>query len=292
MFIDNGIIVATWPRELPVGRNWGDKLNPVLINKLSGLPVVHEKHVLGWEDRPVHRVIGSALGGMRENSIIWGMGFLNAETMPAKAPLSIRAVRGPKSRTKLLQHGFNCPDVYGDPAILYPLIYRPKQEAFHDYGIIHHFRENGKIPPAEVRGNASVIHIDVCGDINTFIDQVTSCRTIISSSLHGVICAHSYGIDALWMKASDLPLGDDFKFFDYFASIGYPDVEPVQIDDEGFLDLTGHDASSFKPHIDGDLLIEACPFLAKKQRRYWQTKRSQLARMGLKGTIFNSQTVV
>jgi len=288
MFIDNAIIVASWARSMPVGRNWGDKLNPVLINQLSGSPVVHEKSVLGWEDRPVFKVVGSALGGARENDIIWGMGFINSTAVPPQVPLSVTAVRGPKSRDRLLENNVPCPEVYGDPAILYPLIYAPKSDVQYEYGIIHHFRENDAIPPAKIRNEKSVLYIDVLGDINTFVDQILSCRVVVSSSLHGVICAHSYGVDALWMKASNLPLGDDFKFFDYFSSIGYPDVVPVKIDDQGFVVLDGHDASAFVPRIDGDLLIEHCPFLSKKKKRDWQRKRLRLAKAGQRGTIFSA----
>ncbi|MBL8578920.1 MAG: polysaccharide pyruvyl transferase family protein [Mesorhizobium sp.] len=288
MFIDSAIIVASWAQSVPVRKNWGDKLNPVLINRLSGKPVVHEKAVLGWEDRPVFKVVGSGLGGVRENDIIWGMGFISSTAIPSQVPLSVTAVRGPKSRQRLLENNVSCPEVYGDPAILYPLTYTPKVDVRYEYGIIHHFRENDAIPPAKIKNEKSVLYIDVLGDINTFVDQILSCRVVVSSSLHGLICAHSYGVNALWMKASDLPLGDDFKFFDYFSSIGYPDVDPVKIDDQGFLMLGGHDASRFMPRIDGDLLIEHCPFLSKTKKRDWQRKRQRLASAGQRGTIFNA----
>ena len=45
-----------------------------------------------------------------------------------------------------------------------------------------------------------------------------------------MIAAHAYGRRAYWLKASDLPLGDDFKFRDYWASIGHADYEPVLLD--------------------------------------------------------------
>jgi hypothetical protein len=52
----------------------------------------------------------------------------------------------------------------------------------------------------------------------------------LSSSLHGLIVAHAYGIPAVWCDFADRPhaiAGDGTKFHDYFASIGLHDLSPV-----------------------------------------------------------------
>lgn len=43
-----------------------------------------------------------------------------------------------------------------------------------------------------------------------------ACKYIISSSLHGLICADSICIPNRWIKLSEL-LGSDFKFHDYYS---------------------------------------------------------------------------
>lgn len=37
----------------------------------------------------------------------------------------IRAVRGPETRKLLINVGFDCPGIYGVPAVIMPLIYNP-----------------------------------------------------------------------------------------------------------------------------------------------------------------------
>lgn len=73
-----------------------------------------------------------------------------------------------------------------------------------------------------------------------WIDELCSCDCVISSSLHGLIIAEAYGIPTLWVKFSDEINGDDFKFYDYYASIGLS-VPPLDLREKeiGFEELQG-----------------------------------------------------
>ena len=46
---------------------------------------------------------------------------------------------------------------------------------------------------------------------------------IISSSLHGIILAESYGIPAIWLKDSSV---DEFKYYDWYYSTGRFNITP------------------------------------------------------------------
>ena len=286
MYFDTHVIVARWPRTGAVAENWGDKLNPVLIAQLSQAPVAHVDDVLNWGDRPVFRVVGSGVSGVLPNEIVWGQGFLNRRAFPAIPPARISAVRGPKTRERLLARGLPCPEVYGDPAIFCPLFIPGEPSAQRRYGVIQHFREKDVIPPPKIRGCDDPLVIDVLGGIEEFVRDITSCEVIVSSSLHGVICAHAYGVPAYWVKASDLPKGDDFKFHDYYASIGWDDVAPAAVDDDGYFDPRSCPATPGQLKIDTAALLESCPFVSPERRSQLLRHAIRSARQGRKGVIY------
>ena len=48
----------------------------------------------------------------------------------------------------------------------------------------------------------------------------------MSTSLHGIIVAHTYGINALWIKKGDIQT-DGIKFDDYFSSVQIDRYSPI-----------------------------------------------------------------
>lgn len=141
-----------------------------------------------------------------------------------KVRLDIRAVRGPKTAAVLRENGFTFDETYGDPAILMPLIYSTKVP-----------KQKGKVViiPHESRYRdyadryANVLNT-YTRDYKRFIDEIASAEKVISSSLHGIILAESYGTPAFFLN--DYP-GARFKYEDYYASTGrevFPMVDTVE----------------------------------------------------------------
>ena len=160
----------------------------------------------------------------------------------------------------MLSVGIDCPEVYGDPALLCPLLYQPDMTKTHRLGIIPHYVDKGNSLVERFLQDPEVRLIDIQGGIYNVIDEINQCELIASSSLHGMIVADAYGVPSLWIRLSNTILGGDFKFKDYLASVGREVVGPLVITDGTTLaELFSH-FQEYEIHIDLDKLLEACPF--------------------------------
>jgi pyruvyltransferase len=234
--------------------NWGDELNKTLIKLISG------KDPLYIKDPDIHHYLcaGSILRWSHKNTTVWGSGFISSIDTINEQP-DIRAVRGPLSREMLLKLGFNCPPIYGDPALLYPRFYQPNVSKKYKYGIIPHYIDQANSWLEQYKNSDSVKIINILDPtINTFVDEINECEVILSSSLHGLICADSYGIPSYWIKLSTHVIGGDFKFIDYFKSVNRPDTKPILINNE--TEIKNMKFHEYRISIDLDLLYNECPF--------------------------------
>ena len=260
-------IVVRWPINLPVAHNWGDKLNAPLVTMLAEQPVLNSLHPDAAGLAPIHYVVGSGIRTATADAVVWGSGFIGGNDALQMPVERITAVRGPLTARRVVEAG-GAPDLpMGDPALLLPLFYDPDVAPHYDIGLIQHFREVGIEPLPRLPSGFSVRLIDITGGIKAVIDAVLSCRRILSSSLHGLIVAHAYGIPATWLKISDRPLGDDFKFRDYWASIGRDDVPPVEARGGALIDPEAGVSTPGAVKVDLFALLAACPFLNESRRR-------------------------
>ena len=175
-------------------------------------------------------------------------------------PRKICAVRGPLTRARLIEQGVDCPEVYGDPALLLPRFYNPSVAKTHKIGIIPHYIDQGSEHLERFTGDPAVLLIDVTNGYRKFVQQIKSCERIASSSLHGIILADAYGVPSTWIELSDKVDGDGFKFRDYFLSVGREDKEPLVVSSETKLDDILDRFYDYRIHIDLDKLLQACPF--------------------------------
>lgn len=157
---------------------------------------------------------GSGIGfnGLRGN---WWEKYFDAE----HRKLDIRAVRGPMTRDVLLKLGHNCPKVYGDPAILMPLIYQPDLNEVklekQEFGIIPQYATENEVRKYFTDDEIISMNTD---DYKSVIDKIVSCKKVFSSSLHGIILAEAYGVPAVFYRG--IAAAIDFKYKDYYASTG------------------------------------------------------------------------
>lgn len=207
--------------------NLGDELGKVVIDWMlsnyKGGTITRDK----WVKRKKFFVsIGSAVLSSYQDATFWGTGVMY-EYSPYRAffhrrwfrKLDFRAVRGPLSREYVMKLGHKCPEIYGDPAILMPMIYQPTVEKKHDYAIIPQYVTEGSI--RKKYPNDIIISMNT-NDYKTVIDQIVSCKKIITSSLHGIILAEAYGVPAVWYRGLEEKV--NFKYKDYYYSTGRHDI--------------------------------------------------------------------
>lgn len=240
--------------------NWGDELNKKLVKIISGKDPVWTDHRSGV---PYYMGIGSILKKANPLSTVWGSGFMweTDRILNFNKDIDIRAVRGPLSRNILIGQGIKCPEVYGDPALLYPRFYTPSVKKEYKWGIVPHYIDYDNEWVQGLMDNPDINVIDILDPtINKFVEEVNKCEVILSSSLHGIICGDSYGIPSYWIKLSDDVLGGGFKFRDYFESVGRNDTDPIIIHkDTKISDIKIKDWR-YSIDINLDKLYDACPF--------------------------------
>ncbi|CVI73631.1 Polysaccharide pyruvyl transferase [Clostridiales bacterium CHKCI001] len=158
--------------------------------------------------------IGSIIGFGCQDAVIWGSGILNDYRLYRdrirKSSLDIRCVRGPKTRMLLRSYGVKCPEVYGDPAILLPEIYMPKNDKkLYDISVITHFSKNN----LEYKGIHRINILTT--DYKSVVDEIVASKLVISSSLHGIILSEIYGVPCVLLSENNMNL---FKYEDYYYS--------------------------------------------------------------------------
>ena len=249
--------------------NWGDDMNYYLVGLMSKKKYMHIPNARILKALPIdsYLIIGSTITFYPlDHLTIWGSGIINqneTDRITGK-PNRICAVRGPLTRDILMKKGYDCPEVYGDPILLLPRFYTPeKTEKKYRIGIVPHFTDKDLPVVRELAKEDTVImDIQNYSRWQDFVDQICSCRFILSSSLHGLICSEAYGIPSAWVGFSDYKDGWDFKFRDFYMSVQKPDMNMQKIrkaEDAENIILSG--LNEWHPgRIDSDKLLNACPF--------------------------------
>lgn len=240
--------------------NLGDDLNFYVLEAISDKKIFSAPNLLIKSHNILF--IGSILQKYINNeSIIWGAGTIEEQASTSSRPYLVKAVRGPLTRQWLIKNNIDCPMVYSDPALLLPLIYRPKIKKEYKYGIIPHYIDwdsKGVKYLYKILGesNVKVINMAKYKSCESVIDEIIECENIISSSLHGIIISDAYNIPNIWVEFSNNVYGNGFKFRDYFLSVNRKDENSLKVDNK--LDAKEIDLCLSKYQKP---LIDVVPFL-------------------------------
>lgn len=210
----NDRIVAYWWNDRP---NFGDALAPLLIKRFAGIK--HVEH--GYVHESQVASIGSILEHLSPNypGIILGAGKLHSDSrlhLHTMRPEQILALRGPISAS-----GIKGDYILGDPGLLADELVG-YQEKEHQVGILPHWSDNQLEQKfATLLAKYNPLVIDPADDPLDVVRAIGSCHKLVTSSLHGVIVADSFGMARRfeYTKGFDRD-GGLTKFRDYSASIG------------------------------------------------------------------------
>jgi pyruvyltransferase len=197
--------------------NFGDQLSQVIVERIIDRPV----KLRGLDSK--HKILlslGSILNFARNGDVVWGTGFRSSPVTEKRfRQLDVRAVSGPVTRDYLLQLGIECPEVYGDPAILMAHLFpelKKKAKPKYNYIIIPDVQE---VDCLGVYQNVVMPTLPWDEVVELILDS----KLVISSSLHGIIVAESFGVPARMLKMTWAePL---LKFQDYYQATGRPNLE-------------------------------------------------------------------
>lgn len=162
--------------------------------------------------------IGSVLHfAPRKGLHVFGSGFMSSDKLGSKTPpKEVIALRGPLSESIANDLGWQAPKALGDTGLLVSRIYPKEDKAFRLGVVLHYAHALDKIPNLP-----GVIFINPQNNVDRVIKEIASCEKVVSSSLHGLIVAHSFNIPWVRLKVVDHQLGGgDFKFNDFYGSIG------------------------------------------------------------------------
>ena len=164
----------------------------------------------------------------RPGTILLGVGTISENQLKKESTMGknvqVLGVRGPRSRDAFLsKFGLN-PEVVGDPGLYFYEVFkqlidkeRENQDNMKDLCFVSHEVENKQF--ADLFYEFKNVTISAGGDIEPIIKFISTCRSIISSSLHGVIFSHALSIPAAPVQVSEKIAGGDWKYFDYYYGI-------------------------------------------------------------------------
>lgn len=205
--VEKGNVNLHW-WQMSYGKvNVGDYLSCVIVEWIKQKRGIASDASYNGKTQHLY-ALGSIIDSGFQDATVWGSGCLQDHMFWWRKirKLDICSVRGPLTREVMRKNGYDCPEIYGDPAILMPLIYKPKNiRKNKDYVVISHHSvqiEEGILSP-------------ITTDYKSFIDKILEAELVISSSLHGIILAEAYGVPAIMLDNAQV---SRFKYCDWYYS--------------------------------------------------------------------------
>lgn len=200
-------INAWWWRPKK-GKNFGDELGVLILKKMGfkvkRVALKHADYILGgtvldtvikYANNPKLISVGASWDNVidKDYDVIFSRGLLTNKNL-------------------------NKDCLTGDIGLLVSRFY-PKHYPVYNIGVVRHLVDTRDY-------NFADIVIDSSEPAEEVIKKISQCRVIMSSSLHGLIIADSYGIPNMRIYHDEI-IGADYKYLDYMSS-RYRDINKIQ----------------------------------------------------------------
>lgn len=213
--------------------NFGDEISPLVVAEmLKRCGLTDTTVVPSTKDMPKLLAIGSVLHKAGNGDVVWGAG-VNGKAWPTKLGeglfLDVRAVRGPLTRQVLLDYGIECPEVYGDPGLLFPTLYsstiesvKKPDEKSAKIVYVPNLNDERFGPRSGKTLPQSIMHVSPNNDPIRVARIISEAELVISSSLHGLVFADAYNVPCVPLMSWFEPV---YKYIDYFEGTGRANVK-------------------------------------------------------------------
>lgn len=198
--------------------NFGDRLSEVITRQLLALNNRSLDDQVATSARLL--AIGSILHFSRDGDHVWGSGWNGkiAEDKFLSKTLQVHAVRGPLTAEFLRKRGIAVPDIFGDPGLLVPHLFKGRftVQPANDYVVVPNLHDLNLV-------NSHPKLVSPLWGWNVVVERIMQAKFVLASSLHGLIIAEAFGIPARYVRLSQTE--DLFKYRDYYLGSGRTESE-------------------------------------------------------------------
>jgi len=227
------IKVFWWRYKYPYQLNFGDEITPILIEKLFGFRC-EWSHPSKCDMAGAGSIIEILQRDTQGNRCyVWGSGFIKPGTNNTLDNLFFTAVRGESTRKRISEA--NLP--LGDPGLLVSRAIDKSTFTSDKIGLLAHYADSELPIVQQAKADERFILIDPLSNPIQVAKEISECKLVLSSSLHGLIFSDSYSIPNAWIRISDNLTGGAYKFEDYYSATDRPinKADTTRIFDNSYL---------------------------------------------------------